>query len=590
MRVKAGILWIALSAAGVAAQTATLAVVNARVWTGDAAHPWAEAVAAAGERILAAGSNDEIRALAGPSARVVDGRGGLLTPGFIDSHIHLLAFDRNRPLTPIFMRFLAGREEVAARIRSYAAKLPPGGWILGEDWTDSTWRGPLPSRAWLDRLAPGHPVRLVQVEGAAGIANSAALRAAGITRQTPDEPPGVIERDRAGEPTGIVRGGPMWRVEAAITDRDRAHYEAALEKEMAALLHMGVTSVHHNNAWYDFLILRRMHEAGKLRVRVYASPGLPGWPRLRDYIAAHGRGDSWMHWGAVKGYGTITEKAYYRWVSGASQAGLQVMVHTGSNPELRILLSVFERVRREQNLQDPRFRVEHAHDMPPDAIPTMVRAGALASWQPPLLLHTDMRTAAGQPAPKNLFPCRALLQAGVKIAFGTDGGGENRTSPAASLALALERVAPDGSRITLDEALRAYTLDAAWAAGARTLYCEFENPKHYRDAVRRFRELQAAGDSAGSSIWVAPPRIFKPGEDWMLKQVRSCEADGYLVRNYDHLRFFATERKRGDFSLNVANPWTADFFLSRFGLERVTASYDLNVGQLEALLRAAPGR
>jgi putative protease len=133
-------------------------------------------------------------------------------------------------------------------------------------------------------------------------------------------------------------------------------------------------------------------------------------------------------------------------------------------------------------------------------------------------------------------------------------------------------------------------LDAAWSAGARTLYCEFENPKHYRDAVRRFRELQAAGDAAGSSIWVAPPRIFKPGEEWILKQVRSCEADGYLVRNYDHLRFFAADRRRGDFSLNVANPWAADYFLRRCGLERVTASYDLDVGQLEALLRAAPGR
>jgi putative protease len=133
-------------------------------------------------------------------------------------------------------------------------------------------------------------------------------------------------------------------------------------------------------------------------------------------------------------------------------------------------------------------------------------------------------------------------------------------------------------------------LDAAWSAGARTLYCEFENPKHYRDAVRRWRELQAAGDSAGSSIWVAPPRIFKPGEEWILKQVRSCEADGYLVRNYDHLRFFAADRKRGDFSLNVANPWAADYFLRCFGLERVTASYDLNVGQLAALLRAAPAR
>ena len=137
-------------------------------------------------------------------------------------------------------------------------------------------------------------------------------------------------------------------------------------------------------------------------------------------------------------------------------------------------------------------------------------------------------------------------------------------------------------------------LDAAWNAGARTIYCEFENPKHYRDAVARFRQLQSAADSppndqpAASSIWVAPPRIFKPGEEWILKQVRSSEADGYLIRNYDHLAYFAADRKRGDFSLNVANPWTAHYFRSRYGLDRVTASYDLNIGQLEALLRSAP--
>jgi U32 family peptidase len=146
-------------------------------------------------------------------------------------------------------------------------------------------------------------------------------------------------------------------------------------------------------------------------------------------------------------------------------------------------------------------------------------------------------------------------------------------------------------------------LDAAWSAGARTIYCEFENPKHYRAAVARFRELQN-GEAAtvpassgignqkskieNSSIWVAPPRVFKPGEEWILRQVRSSEADGYLVRNYDHLRFFAADRKRGDYSLNVANPLAADYFLRRYGLERVTASYDLNVAQLEALLAAAP--
>jgi putative protease len=138
-------------------------------------------------------------------------------------------------------------------------------------------------------------------------------------------------------------------------------------------------------------------------------------------------------------------------------------------------------------------------------------------------------------------------------------------------------------------------LDAAWAAGVRTVYCEFENPKHYREAVARFRDLQATEPprddsplSNPASIWVAAPRIFKPGEEWILKQVRSSDADGYLVRNYDHLAFFAGDRKRGDFSLNVANPWTADYLLTRYSLERVTASYDLNFVQLEALLQSAP--
>jgi putative protease len=138
-------------------------------------------------------------------------------------------------------------------------------------------------------------------------------------------------------------------------------------------------------------------------------------------------------------------------------------------------------------------------------------------------------------------------------------------------------------------------LDAALTcAGITTVYCEFENPKHYRDAVTRFRAWQATAPAPApglpaSSIWVAPPRITKPGETWILKQVRSCEADGYLVRNYDHLAYFAADRRRGDFSLNVANPLTAAHYLQRHGLERVTASYDLNIAQLEALLQAAPG-
>jgi len=135
-------------------------------------------------------------------------------------------------------------------------------------------------------------------------------------------------------------------------------------------------------------------------------------------------------------------------------------------------------------------------------------------------------------------------------------------------------------------------LEAAWAAGARTIYAEFEDPKKYREAVRQFRALQAGATAPEienpASLWVAAPRIFKPGEEWILKQVLSSEADGYLVRNHDHLQWFAGRRCRGDFSLNVANPLTAGYYLSRYKLERVTASYDLNLAQLEALLKGAP--
>jgi putative protease len=136
-------------------------------------------------------------------------------------------------------------------------------------------------------------------------------------------------------------------------------------------------------------------------------------------------------------------------------------------------------------------------------------------------------------------------------------------------------------------------LDAALKCGVETLYCEFEDPKKYREAMQLVRAARAScSDSRPSTLnpqlWVAPPRVFKMGEDWTLKQVRSSEADGYLVRNYDHLAFFANERRIGDYSLNIANRLTAAYFKNKFGLERITASYDLNFTQLEALLQAAP--
>jgi putative protease len=138
-------------------------------------------------------------------------------------------------------------------------------------------------------------------------------------------------------------------------------------------------------------------------------------------------------------------------------------------------------------------------------------------------------------------------------------------------------------------------LEAALKCGARTIYCEFEDPKKYREAVTLFhtahgcsRPSSVLNSPSSPGIFAAPPRIFKMGEEWTLEQVRSCNADGYLIRNYDHLKYFANDRRVGDYSLNIANRISADYFKNQFGLERVAASYDLNFSQLEALLRAAP--
>ncbi len=177
-------------------------------------------------------------------------------------------------------------------------------------------------------------------------------------------------------------------------------------------------------------------------------------------------------------------------------------------------------------------------------------------------------------------PCQWTIQCGV-------GGGEFKVQSV--LRSSIEEGGSPKSTIEPELIVLVRSLaqlEAALSAGVETLYCEFEDPKKYREAVGRFRSFPHT--TPRPTIWVAPPRIFKMGEDWTLKQVHSAEADGYLVRNYDHLQFFSQDRRIGDYSLNIANRLGADYFKTRFGLERITASYDLNVWQLEALLEAAP--
>ena len=503
MRPAPLLLAMALGVPPLAAQEpVSLAVVNARVWTGDVRRPWADAIAVRGDRIAAVGSGAEIRKLVPAGARLIDARGGMVVPGFVDAHVHFV--DGGFRLSSVQLRDAATPAEFAARIRAFAATVPAGTWILGGDWDHERWGGELPARAWIDALTPEHPVWVSRLDGHMALANSAALRLAGVGRDTPDVAGGEIVRDAAGEPTGVLKDNAMALVWRVVPDAPEALKDRALDAAMRYVAEQGVTSVHSVGSWDDLATFRRARDAGRLRTRVYAAVPMASWQRLRDHVAAEGRGDAWLHWGALKAFvdgslGSHTAAmlepftdqpddrglfvtdpdTMYAWVTGADSAGLHAVVHAIGDRAIRSQLDVFERVAREHGPRDRRWRIEHAQHVHPDDLPRFAGLGVIASMQPYHAID-DGRWAdrvIGPERSRTTYAFRALLDAGARIAFGSDWFVAPPTPLegiyAAVTRRTLDGAHPDGwvpaQRITVEEALRAYT-----SAGAHAEFAEAE--------------------------------------------------------------------------------------------------------------------
>ncbi len=277
----------------------TLAVLNARIWTGNPDAPWAEALLVAGDRLLGVGTSSEIRARAG-DARVIDATGKFVVPGFIDSHVHFL--DGGFRLASVQLRDAKTPEEFRDRIGAFAKTVPPGTWILGGDWDHQLWGGELPRREWIDAVTPEHPVWVNRLDGHMALANSLALQAASVTKDTPDVEGGTIERDNGGVPTGILKDNAMGLVDAAVPPPSEEMSRRALEAAMRYVAERGVTSVHHMGTWADLEVFRRARADGVLTTRIRAAVPLDSWERLRDFVAKEGTGDAWLSFGALKGF------------------------------------------------------------------------------------------------------------------------------------------------------------------------------------------------------------------------------------------------------------------------------------------------
>src|SRR6478672_10381147 len=235
----------------------SLAVVNARVWTGDRSRPWADAIAVDGERIAMVGSSAEVRKAATNATNVIDARGMMLAPGFIDAHVHFLVGGFG--LASVQLRDAKSRDEFVRRIAEYARTLPSGAWITNGDWDHEQWGGELPRRDWIDAVTPNNPVWINRLDGHMALANSAALRAAGVDASTNDIAGGTIVRDEAGAPTGILKDNAQPLVGNIVPSPTPEQEDRALDAAMSFVASKGVTSVHHMGTWSDLAVFDRAH-------------------------------------------------------------------------------------------------------------------------------------------------------------------------------------------------------------------------------------------------------------------------------------------------------------------------------------------
>ena len=493
---SAFLLSLACSTATQARLQPDLIILDAAVWTGDSRRPWAEALSIRGDRIIAVGSTNEIRPGSVASTRVIDGRGKMVVPGFIDSHIHFLSGGLG--LSSVQLRDARTPAEFIARIKAFASALAPGVWITGGDWDHQNWGGELPQASWIDSVTPNNPVWINRLDGHMALANTAAMRAAKVPSSGGDVAGGTIVRDASGRPAGIFKDNAQSLIDPSVPDPPPAMMDRALDAAMSYVAERGVTSVVHMGFWSDLPVFERAHRAGTLRTRIYAAVPLSTWERLRDTIAARGRGDSWFRIGALKAFvdgslGSHTAamlepfsdapsdrglvvtppENLYTWSSGADKAGLQLFVHAIGDRANRLQLDIFERVARENGPRDRRFRIEHAQHIDPADIPRFGRLGVIPSMQPYHAID-DGRWAEkfiGPERAKGTYAFRTLLETGARLAFGSDWFVAPPTPLEGIYAAVTRRTLDDKNpegwvpeqKIAVEDALRAYTNGAAYA-------------------------------------------------------------------------------------------------------------------------------
>lgn len=479
---------------------ADLVIAGGKVWTGlSLGRPQYGFVAIREGRILAIGDSATIAPYRGFRTRVLHADGGLVLPGLVDGHTHFS--DGGFQLASIDLRDARTPAEFVQRVRDYARTLKPGAWITGGDWDHTLWAGaPLPRRDWIDSVTPDNPVFVNRLDGHEALANSAAMRAAGVTKATAAPAGGEIPRDaRTGEPIGIFKDQALDIIGRVIPDPGPEARDSAIARALAHAAARGLTATAHMSAsWQDLASYRRLERAGKLTLRVILYLPLEHWRDVADTLAREGAGDDWVRIGGCKGFmdgsagsrtafffAAYSDSAGYRgllqhpesdmraWIGAADSAGIQIAVHAIGDRANAILLAIYDSVARAHGQRDRRFRVEHAQHLRAADIATFGQRGIIASMQPYHAIDDGrwIEQRIGPERIKTTYAFRRLLDTGATLAFGSDWS-VAPLDPLTGVYAAVTRRTLDGKnpegwvpaeKITVGETLRAYTWGNAWA-------------------------------------------------------------------------------------------------------------------------------
>jgi predicted amidohydrolase YtcJ len=504
-----------LSALALAQAPADLVLINGKIWTVDDRRPEVEAVAILGNRIAAAGSTEEIRKWIGANTKVIDLQGKRVTPGFNDSHVHFL--DGGMGLASVQLRYARTPEEFRDRIRDFAGKLPKGRWILNGNWDHENWTPPaLPTRRLIDAVTPDNPVFINRLDGHMCLANSLALKMAGVNRETPDPPGGTIVRDANGEPTGVLKDAAMNYVTKVIPNPSEDVMAEAIRAALSYAAENGVTSVQDMSASPDvFGVYQKLLANGELTARVYGIQPLSDWGRLARVGVRAGFGSDKLKIGGLKGFadgslGSTTALFFEPYLDapktsglpsdemfpegkmlnnilGADKAGLQIAVHAIGDKANKTILDMFAAVEKRNGARDRRLRIEHAQHLRLEEIKRFGAERVIASMQPYHAID-DGRWAENRIGPnraKGTYAFRSLLDAGATLAFGSDWF-VAPMEPLMGIYAAVTRRTLDGKRpqgwvpeqkITVAEAVRAYTMGSAYASDDEKLKGSIEAGK-----------------------------------------------------------------------------------------------------------------